>query len=110
MSPRGSPETLADAASLAVDDTLRDVPDAIAGCIPGIHALQDVALKTGQIGDRLHMNGALGAMYGPGNLREPSWQLSRIFDPCARARAGNLNNSIAYAPAVGQIACFRRQK
>jgi hypothetical protein len=75
-SPVGRPKALTDAASLTVDEPLRDVPHATTDRIARVHPLEEVATEPVQIVNWFNVNGTLSAGNGPGDTREPFGELS----------------------------------
>ena len=75
-SSRGRTQALADAASLTIDEPLRDVPHPAPGRIARVHPLHEVPTKAAQIGNWFNVNGALSAGYGPGDTRKPFGEFS----------------------------------
>ena len=65
------PKAFAHAASLTVDDPLRDVLHATGGSIAWIHPLEEVAAEPVQIVNWFNVNGTLSAGNGPGDTRKP---------------------------------------
>jgi hypothetical protein len=72
----GRPEALADAASLTVDEPLRDMPHTKTGRIARVHPLEEVETEAAQIGNWLNVYGTLSAGNGPGDSRKPFTEFS----------------------------------